>query len=242
MKYRQIEANEIIHTIDELHMRISQRFPKSDLAAVCDELLVVAKETEAKSQAVNAANYSLRAIIVLLIAAAGGLIYFLVRAIQLRTDNEVDLINLLQGLEAGTNLIIFISIAIFFLFSLESRTSRRRALNDLNELRTIVHVIDMHQFSKDPRELLSSDSTEGMTRTELTRYLGFCSVMVSLGAKLAALYAQKLPDEIVIDAASDLQNVANGLSLKIWQKIAILESYEDYREKKRSSHGWTELS
>jgi len=235
MKYRQLESNEIIHTIDELHMRISHRFPKSDLAAVCEELLVVAKETEAKSHAVNAANYPLRGIVLVLIAAAAGLVYFLVRAVQLRTG-DVDLINLLQGLEAGTNLIIFISIAIFFLFSLESRMARTRALNDLNELRSIVHVIDMHQFSKDPSELLSADSTRGMSRTDLTRYLGHCSVMLSLGAKLAALYAQKLPDEVVIDAASDLQNVANGLSLKIWQKIAILESYEDYREKHRLGH------
>lgn len=239
MKYRQLESNEIVHTIDELHMRISQRFPKSDLAAVCEELLVVAKETEAKSHAVNAANYPLRAIILVLVAAAGGLVYFLIRAIQLRTG-DVDLINLLQGLEAGTNLIIFISVAIFFLFTLESRLARTRALNDLNELRSIVHVIDMHQFTKDPSELLSSDSSHGMTRYDLTRYLGHCSVMLSLGAKLAALYAQKLPDEIVIDAASDLQNVANGLSLKIWQKIAILESYEEYRERHRSGHGWTE--
>ncbi len=235
MKYRQLESNEIVHTIDELHMRISHRFPKSDLAAVCEELLVVAKETEAKSHAVNAANYPLRGIVLVLIAAAAGLVYFLVRAVQLRTG-DVDLINLLQGLEAGTNLIIFISIAIFFLFSLESRMARTRALNDLNELRSIVHVIDMHQFSKDPSELLSADSTRGMSRTDLTRYLGHCSVMLSLGAKLAALYAQKLPDEVVIDAASDLQNVANGLSLKIWQKIAILESYEDYREKQRLGH------
>jgi hypothetical protein len=230
MKYRQLEANEIIHTVDELHMRICQRFPRSDLAAVCEELLVVAKETEAKSQAVNVSNYPLRAIIVLLIGVAAAIIAFLIHAIQVKTG-EVELINLLQGLEAGTNLVIFISVAIYFLFSLESRISRTRALSDLNELRSIVHVIDMHQFSKDPSELLSSDSTEGMTRQDLTRYLGFCSVMLSLGAKLAALYAQKLPDEVVIDAASDLQNVAGGLSLKIWQKISILESYEDYREK-----------
>jgi hypothetical protein len=235
MKYRQLESNEIIHTIDELLSRISQRFPKSDLAAVCEELLVVAKETEAKSRAVNVANYPLRGIVVLLIAAAGGIFYFLIHALQVKTA-EVELINLLQGLEAGTNLVIFISVAVYFLFSLESRTSRTRALNDLNELRSIVHVIDMHQFSKDPSELLSSDSTEGMTRTDLTRYLGFCSVMLSLGAKLAALYAQHLPDEVVIDAASDLQNVANGLSLKIWQKIAILESYEDYREKQKYNY------
>jgi hypothetical protein len=239
MKYRQLEANEIIHTIDELHSRISQRFPRSDLAAVCDELLVVAKETEAKSQAVNAPNYPLRAIIFILLATAATVVFFLIRTAQVK-QGEVELFGLFQGLEAGTNLIIFTSVAVYFLFSLESRASRTRALNDLNELRSIVHVIDMHQFSKDPSELLSSESTEGMTRTDLTRYLGFCSVMLSLGAKLAALYAQKLPDEVVIDAASDLQNVANGLSLKIWQKIAILESYEDFREKQRVGNVWSE--
>jgi hypothetical protein len=235
MKYRWLESNEIVRTIDELHMRISMRFPKSDLAGVCEELLVVAKETESKSQAANAPNYPLRAIIGVLIIAAGALAFFLIRAVQLK-QAEVELFGLFQGLEAGTNLIIFISVAIYFLFSVESRISRTRALNDLNELRSIIHVIDMHQFSKDPSELLSSDSTEGMTRQELTRYLGFCSVMLSLGSKLAALYAQHLPDEVVIDAASDLQNVAGGLSLKIWQKISILESYEDYREKQKHNY------
>jgi hypothetical protein len=235
MRFRSLESNKIIHTITELHDRICQRFPRSDLAAVCEELMVVAKETEAKAQAVNAPNYPLRAIILVLIAAAGTLIYFVVRAIQLRPA-EVELFGLFQGLEAGTNLIIFISVAIFFLFSVESRMARTRALSDLNELRSIIHVIDMHQFSKDPSELLSADSTEGMTRTDLTRYLGYCSIMLSLGAKLAALYAQKLPDEVVIDAASDLQNVAGGLSLKIWQKISILESYEDTREQSRHSY------
>ena len=232
MRFRSLESDKIVHTITELHDRICQRFPKSELAAVCEELMVVSKETEAKSHAVNAPNYPLRAIIFVLIAAVGTLIYFLVRAIQVR-PSEADLFGLFQGLEAGTNLIIFISVAIFFLFSLESRLARTRALSDLNELRSIIHVIDMHQFSKDPNELLSVDSTEGMTRTDLTRYLGYCSVMISLGAKLAALYAQKLPDAVVIDAASDLQNVAGGLSLKIWQKISILESYEDAREKDR---------
>jgi hypothetical protein len=235
MRFRSLEANKIIHTITELHDRICMRFPKSELAAVCEELLVVAKETEGKAQAVNAPNYPLRAIILVLIAFAGTLVYFFVRAIQLR-PSELELFGLFQGLEAGTNLLIFTSVAIFFLFSFESRLARTRALSDLNELRSIIHVIDMHQFSKDPSELLSSESTEGMTRTDLTRYLGFCSVMLSLGAKLAALYAQRLPDEVVIDAASDLQNVAGGLSLKIWQKISILESYEESREQHRRTY------
>jgi hypothetical protein len=232
MRYRSLESNEIIHTIDELHMRISQRFPKSDLSGVCEELLVVAKETEAKSQAVNAPNYPLRAIILLVLLSAGTIVFLLVRAAQLK-QGEVEIFGLFQGLESGTNLIIFTSVAVYFLFSFESRIARTRALKDLNELRSIIHVIDMHQLRKDPSELLSAESTDGMSRYDLTRYLGYCSVMLSLGAKLAALYAQKLPDEVVIDAASDLQNVAGGLSLKIWQKIAVLESYEEFREKQK---------
>jgi hypothetical protein len=232
MRYRSLESNEIIHTIDELHMRISQRFPKSDLAGVCEELLVVAKETEAKSHAVNAPNYPLRAIILLVLLTAGTIVFLLVRAAQLK-QGEVEIFGLFQGLESGTNLIIFTSVAVYFLFSFESRIARTRALKDLNELRSIIHVIDMHQLRKDPSELLSAESTDGMSRYDLTRYLGYCSVMLSLGAKLAALYAQKLPDEVVIDAASDLQNVAGGLSLKIWQKIAVLESYEEFREKQK---------
>jgi hypothetical protein len=232
MRYRSLESNEIIHTIDELHMRISQRFPKSDLSGVCEELLVVAKETEAKSQAVNAPNYPLRAIILLVLLTAGTIVFLLVRAAQLK-QGEVEIFGLFQGLESGTNLIIFTSVAVYFLFSFESRIARTRALKDLNELRSIIHVIDMHQLRKDPSELLSAESTGGMSRYDLTRYLGYCSVMLSLGAKLAALYAQKLPDEVVIDAASDLQNVAGGLSLKIWQKIAVLESYEEFREKQK---------
>jgi hypothetical protein len=232
MRFRSLESNKIIHTITELHDRICMRFPKSELAAVCEELMVVAKETEAKAQAVNAPNYPLRAIILLVLLTAGTIVFLLVRAAQLK-QGEVEIFGLFQGLESGTNLIIFTSVAVYFLFSFESRIARTRALKDLNELRSIIHVIDMHQLRKDPSELLSAESTDGMSRYDLTRYLGYCSVMLSLGAKLAALYAQKLPDEVVIDAASDLQNVAGGLSLKIWQKIAVLESYEEFREKQK---------
>lgn len=236
MRYRSLESEEIVNTIFALGQRISQRFPNSDLAGVCDELLVIAKETEAKSQYVNAPNYPLRGIILLLIAAAGAIVYYLVRAAQLKTG-EVELFGLFQGLESGTNLIIFIAVAIFFLFSVESRLARSRSLNDLNEIRSIVHVVDLLQLSKDPGQLLNADAARGMSRADLTRYLGYCSNMLSLTGKLAALYAQKLPDAVVIDASSDIQNLASGFSLKIWQKIAILESYEDMAPAAAYRHG-----
>lgn len=57
---------------------------------------------------------------------------------------------LVQISEAGINDIVLIGAAIFFLVSVEIRIKRSRALEALHELRTIAHVIDMHQLTKDP--------------------------------------------------------------------------------------------
>lgn len=227
MRYRSLESDEIINTITALGERIERRFPRSDLADVCDELLVIARETEAKSQLVDAPNYWLRLIIFGLIVGVSAGFFYAGSVLQLRKA-EFDVTNFFPVMEAVTNLVVLIGISIVFLFTIESRMARTRALGDLNEIRSIIHVIDMHQLGKDPSALLGAEATSTMTRADLTRYLGYCSIMLSLGAKLAALYAQKLPDAVVIDASSDLQNVAGGLSLKIWQKIAILETYEDH--------------
>ena len=42
----------------------------------------------------------------------------------------------------------------------------------------------------------------GTNRFELSRYLDYCSEMLSLTAKLAALYAQNLPDPVIIEAGA----------------------------------------
>jgi len=64
-----------------------------------------------------------------------------------------------------------------------------------------------------------------MSKFELTRYLDYCSEMLSLTSKLAALYAQELPDGVVIDAVNEIENLTGNLSRKIWQKISIVESF-----------------
>ena len=48
------------------------------------------------------------------------------------------------------NIIVLMGAALFFLVTIEDRLKRRRALTALHELRSIVHVIDMHQLTKDP--------------------------------------------------------------------------------------------
>ena len=58
----------------------------------------------------------------------------------------------------------------------------------------------------------------------MTRYLDYCSEMLSLTSKVAVLFAQGFPDPVVTEAVSDIERIAAGLSQKIWQKIMILQS------------------
>ena len=57
---------------------------------------------------------------------------------------------------------------------------------------------------------------------ELKRYLDYCSEMLSLCGKIAAVYAQNFHDPVALNAVNEIENLATGLSHKIWQKIMIL--------------------
>jgi hypothetical protein len=69
----------------------------------------------------------------------------------------------------------------------------------------------------------ASSPQRTMSAYELSRYLDYCSEMLSLLSKLAALHAQKENDNLVLDAVNDVETLANGLSSKIWQKLSMLD-------------------
>ena len=62
-----------------------------------------------------------------------------------------------------------------------------------------------------------------MTAFELNRYLDYCSELLSLTSKLAALYVQDFNDPVVLSAVSEVETLCGGLAGKIWQKITMLE-------------------
>jgi hypothetical protein len=73
----------------------------------------------------------------------------------------------------------------------------------------------------------ASSPPRTLTRFELVRYLDYCSEMLSLIGKVAALYVQDLPDSQAVSAVDDIEDLTTGLSRKIWQKIMILENAPD---------------
>src|SRR2546429_5304369 len=102
----------------------------------------------------------------------------------------------LQSSQAIQN-VVFLGLAVLFLATVETRIKRRRALAALHELRSIAHIVDMHQLTKDPDQFLALGT---MTRFDLSRYLDYCSELLSLTSKVAALYVQDSQDPVLLDA------------------------------------------
>ena len=99
----------------------------------------------------------------------------------------------------------------------------------IHRLRSIAHVVDMHQLTKDPAYLVGpftqtqASPERTLTRQQLTRYLDYCSEMLALNSKIAALFAQNMEDPVVLNAVNDLESLTQGMAAKIWQKIMILD-------------------
>lgn len=227
--YRTLDADKIVATLVQLERRIGARFPGAGLVRVCAELTLIADESKARALRLERPNWRLR-LLVALVVALGLAVAAWVTSLLMKRPAEADIFGTLQGIDAFFNIILLAGAAIAFLVTMENRLKRQAALKDLHVLRSIVHVIDMHQLTKDPSPLMpgASDTEASPKRTltafELTRYLDYCSEMLSLTAKVAALYAQSSTDPTVVDAVNDLERLTANLSQKIWQKITIVES------------------
>ena len=226
--YRSLDSEKIVNTIETLSRRIDERFPDSGLGNVCRELLTIAGESQERSAWFAKTQWPLRIITwVLLIVMAGGLAVILTHAAW--PSGGFELVGLVQGLEAALNITILLGAAALFLATVEVRIKRKRALKAIHELRALAHVIDMHQLTKDPERLRTRDTASSPKRTmsgsELIRYLDYCSEMLSLIGKIAALYVQTFDDAVALGAVNEVEELTNGLSRKIWQKIMILNAY-----------------
>jgi hypothetical protein len=229
-KYRTLDPALIIKSLDQLVRRIDERFPGAGLAKVCQDLVELSRETASSAQEINRPHLFLRFIIWLAITAGLALLIAVAQLIFVGTKANDDLFGTLQGIDSGFNIVVLMGATLFFVSSLETRWKQRRALKALHEFRSIIHVIDMHQLTKDPSMLAavhtSSSPERSLSPFELVRYLDYCSEMLSLTAKLAALYAEKLSDPVVVDTVGDLERLTSDLSGKIWQKITIVQGLE----------------
>ena len=219
----------VVQTIERLLARIVERFGDCGLSRVCTQLCEIAKEDTRRAVRIGRSYVWLRALVLVLLATGVAVLGWVLTLIDFRKTAADSVYSIAQGIEAAANLTLLTGAAILFLLKLEERLKRRRALAALHELRSVVHVIDMHQLTKDPSKFIVGRETPSsppllLNEFEMTRYLDYCSEMVSLTSKVAVLLGQSLEDQAVAEVVSDIELVSSGLSQKIWQKIIILQA------------------
>lgn len=84
----------------------------------------------------------------------------------------------------------------------------------------------MHQLTKDPNDILEpkeEGNSRFFTPEKLIRYLDYCTDLLSINSKLAALHVQYFQDNAVLNNVNEVEMLSNELSRKIWQKIMIID-------------------
>lgn len=224
VRYRALDYDEIAETLERLHSRISERFPESGLRKVCEELIAVGRETDECVRYLRAPHWPTRVLVTL--AIVGMIVIMLMTAVTQGLPTKA-----WSEFDSAKNSLVFLGVAVFFLLSIEPRIKRRRALKVVHQLRSLAHVIDMHQLTKDPERLFSpevadtsSSPERNLTSPELGRYLDYCSELLSVTSKLSALLVQYFNDPVLLGAVDEIETLTTGLSGKIWQKIQLLDT------------------
>jgi hypothetical protein len=225
---RRLKEDKLRETVEKLQHRVTDRFPGSGLSQVAAELVTVTREALDRAAGIRRPNFWLRGgLVVVGLLAAAGVIRHFATSPDLRTGAR----EFVEFLEVTKGAGVYLVAAAAFLVTLEIRYKRRKALRAVHELRAMAHLIDMHQLSKSPERVGSKDgprmdSGRLMTADEVRRYLNSCTELLAILSKIGQLYVQDFPDPPAAAAVDQFENLATGLTSKIWQKIMLLEQLQ----------------
>ncbi|MBZ9868629.1 hypothetical protein LB515_24920 [Mesorhizobium sp. CA15] len=232
MRYRTLDPARIIETAQRLEERVAERFPERGLRAVAGELVSLSRDLAKAAKELEAPIWWLRGAIVAAFVAGVAMFLFVGTILPLdRISGADDAVQSMQGIEATINTVILAALGLLALIRTEERIKRKKVFRQLHGLRSLIHVIDMHQLTKDPATLSAdfkptSHSPARITdAADLARYLDYCSEMLSIAGKVAALFAQSVNDDVVVNAVNDIENLSSNLSRKIWQKITLIDDH-----------------
>ena len=227
-RFRSLRSDQVVETAVRLERRIVERFPEANLRHVANELVTMAREATDRAHHIGQPNVRLRLLQWFLISCGLALIAWGVLKIP-RGPEKLNLTDFVQTVDSSLATIVYIGATMLFVTSWELRLKRRKALIAIHELRSMAHIVDMHQLTKDPERLLQggpatpSSPRRTMSSFELGRYLDYCSELLSMISKTAAIYVQEFPDSVALDAVNEITSLTSGLSRSIWQKIMLLD-------------------
>ena len=221
-----LEPAPVIETARRLCDRVGARFPgrgiqrvAQELASLTEQVADTSADTRRRSRLVRAGSRGLIGIVVLVALVAFG--FAVEAAFTEAPDNGLDWLPLI---ESAVNDLVFVAIAVVVLHSVPERVQRTDLLAKLHRLRSLAHIIDMHQLTKEPESLRDAfeDADGDMTPEQVEYYLEYCTELLSLVAKAAALCAEESQDDVVLNTVSTIETLTMGMSRKVWQKITVL--------------------
>lgn len=236
-----LEAAAIVATAENLSLRIDERFDGRGISEIGHHLQATARATCDRLAELHRPRRALRYGIAALILLGLAVAVLAALSVDLTASEVRGFDDWIMVLEAGFQDVVFVGLAVVFVRGIETRLVRKDALVGLHELRSVAHVIDMHQLTKDPEALLRPDQrTEhspprNLNRFELTRYLDYCSEMLSITAKLAAMYAQESQDAVVLGAVREIESLSSDMSSEVWQKALLLQIQQSSEGAQRGS-------
>lgn len=237
MPFRTLDPALILATAERLEQRIAERFPERGLSLVAAEVVALTREAEADVRALTPPIWGLRALVALTVIAGGAVFVWVGSIVPLHQMGR-DTFASVEGIEAAINTVLLALLGLIALVRLEARVKRRKVGAGLHRLRSVIHVIDMHQMTKDPITLspdfepTPTSPRRDMDAVALSRYLDYCAELLAISGKLAALYAQAVPDDGVASAVNDIELLGSSLSRKIWQKIGLIDQKPSTRRTK----------
>jgi hypothetical protein len=229
--FERLDAREILRTAERLEQRITERFPTASLSKLAARLAEITRDSITEVARLRRPNVWLRIGVGLLLVIGFAVLFIAVP--QVHVSYRVNAISeLVQTIEATLGILFFLSTGVFFFVKLEDRLKRGRTLRVVHNLRTVAHIVDMHQLTKDPEAILTgvrptaSSPERTLGEFELRRYLDYSCELLALVGKVAALYAEGLADPVILDAVDDLEDLTAGLIGKIWQKLVIMDRWK----------------
>lgn len=220
-----LDRGRLVETAEKVRARVADRFPGSGLAEVAAGVVAAAQAASERAAEIDPPNRWVRAgqVLVAVLALVAVAVYFQTRAEQKSAGQAA-----LEFVDAAKGSAAVLGAMAVFLFTLETRLKRQRALRAVHELRALAHIIDVHQLAKDPTQIgRGSDSLlvagKALGADEMRLYLVACTGLLAVASKLGQLYVQDFPDPSAVAAVDQFENLANGLSNKVWQKLMVLD-------------------
>jgi hypothetical protein len=206
-----LDPARIIKTAENLAQRVKDSLPGSGLADLAVELAGIAHATNEHARQIRRPIYAIRAASWLAVSASLLGLWYLVTHIRTRWDFMT-----ISELFAGTNLLILLAGALWFLINIEERVKRKKALAFIGELREFIHVIDVTQLYHTP-ELYKANPAASRTPLNHTYFL-FCTEMLAVISNLAPLYARGVSGDSIWRATSEVEMLANAIAVKLVSK------------------------